>query len=126
MNKAHEIRKIEVKIAGNPDSDIQDLIKRLVPEIAGKYFDQYMPLNKDVFIDKIELNLGTIKKQNFEDEFAVRLSYLLNSEFKKFFLKIDVLELMDGKFLHSTAEIFTHYLKAGFSKGDKKDLTMLF
>ena len=82
MEPNHEIKKLEFNIKGQLPSDVQRAISELVPALIESCFNQFSDSDKDILIDKIELNLGTIPSDNFVEELKIRLTYLLQTEFQ--------------------------------------------
>ena len=51
MARDHQINRIKVGINGKLESELAEILKRLVPKISEKYFDQFSPNGSDIFID---------------------------------------------------------------------------
>jgi len=90
------------------------------------YFSKYYPYTKHLNIEDISLDLGTIDSKNFQEEFIVRLSYLLDIELAKLLHRENIDELIDQQNILNDLELFVYFLKTGVMISDSDSLTSLF
>ena len=76
-------------------------------------FNKYYPYSKILQIEEITLDLGTIERNNFDEEYIVRLSYLLDTEIRKLFQREGVDVLIDQQNIFNDLELFIYFLKRG-------------
>ena len=104
-------------------------VGRLRPRILDAinyYFSKYYPYAKHLNIEDISLDLGTIDSKNFQEEFIVRLSYLLDIELAKLLHRENIDELIDQQNILNDLELFVYFLKTGVMISDSDSLTSLF
>ena len=104
-------------------------VGRLRPRILDAinyYFDKYYPYSKHLNIEDISLDLGTMDRKNFQEEFIVRLSYLLDIELAKLLHRENIDELIDQQNILNDLELFVYFLKTGVMISDSDSLTSLF
>lgn len=126
MGRTHEINKLEFQIDGYTDHEIEQTIREVLTDVIETYFDKYSLPDKSIFIDKIQFDLGTIKSGNFKEELVVRISYLLQTELRKFFDQPNIEDRLEEKIIISYTDAFITYLQKGYSKLDSQDLGQLF
>jgi hypothetical protein len=126
MAREHEIKKLNFQISGYSNQEIEQLIHEIIPEIIETYFDKFDIFDKEIFIDKIEFDLGTIKSSNFVEEIEVRLAYLLQTEFQKFFSQPNIENQIREKAFVTRTDAFINYIKKGYSDFDDQNLNELF
>ncbi len=127
MKKAHEIDRLSLKVNGKLSSEFYRFIQDELEKTLLKYFDKHFPSDKILTIKRIELDLGTLTSgKYFNQEFIVRLSYLLDTELAKFFKDTSNITLIESNIAISAIENFIHYLKTGFSKVEGVTLSTLF
>ncbi len=74
---------------------------------------KYYPYAKHLNIEDISLDLGTMDRKNFQEEFIVRLSYLLDTELAKLLHRENIDELIDQQNILNDLELFVYFLKTG-------------
>ncbi len=90
------------------------------------YFDKYYPYSKHLNIEDISLDLGTMDRKNFQEEFIVRLSYLLDTELAKLLHQENIDELIDQQNILNDLELFVYFLKTGVMISGLDSLISLF
>lgn len=108
---------------------ITNQLVRLRPKIidAINYcFNKYYPYAKHLNIEDISLDLGTLDSKNFDEEFIVRLSYLLDTELAKLLQQKNIDELIDQQNILNDLELFVYFLKTGVMISGSDSLTSLF
>ncbi|MEO7049748.1 MAG: contractile injection system tape measure protein, partial [Ferruginibacter sp.] len=90
----HIIHKQKVNIQTNISTDafalqnrVSSVLKNDVTNKLEALFNQVSPNGKILRIDKLELNLGTINKQNLESEFSQKLLEQLSNALSDFEIK---------------------------------------
>ena len=89
-------------------------------------FSKYYPYAKHLNIEDISLDLGTIDSKNFQEEFIVRLSYLLDTELAKLLQQENIDELIDQQNILNDLELFVYFLKTGVMISGSDSLTSSF
>jgi hypothetical protein len=126
MAREHEIKKLDFQISGYTNQEIEQLIHDIIPDVIETYFDKFDASGKEIFIDKIEFDLGTIRASNFAEEIKVRLSYLLQTEFKRFFDQPNIEQRIHEKAVITKTDAFINYIKKGYSNFEDQNLNELF
>jgi hypothetical protein len=126
MSKMHEINKLKVNIKGYSNNKIEEIARDIVPTVIEEYFNKFDVTNKDVLIDKIAFDLGTIKSSNFLEEIKVRLSYLLQTELHKFFETPGIEKQLEQKLMSTEADAFINYVEKGYANYQDKSLEGIF
>ena len=70
--------------------------------------------------------MGTIDSKNFQEEFIVRLSYLLDTQLAKLLQQENIDELIDRQNILNDLELFLYFLKTGVMISGSDSVTSVF
>jgi hypothetical protein len=121
----HEIHKLNVQIDGPLQTNLKEILETKVLSILERYFDLYDQEDLEILFNRIELDLGNIDLRQFEAEFEVRLSYLLDQELSKIQFEEEGAYQLSG-LQASDLRILRIYLKEGFNAEGDESLSDLF
>ncbi|MGY8982573.1 MAG: contractile injection system tape measure protein, partial [Cytophagales bacterium] len=83
MEPNHLINTLTLELDKELSTTEAGRLKSRILEAIDYCFNKYYPYAKHLKIEDISLDLGTIDSKNFQEEFIVRLSYLLDTELAK-------------------------------------------
>jgi len=91
-------------------------IKSETFQILEKLFDKYIPEDKLIELNKIELDLGSFSQATFKEEFHRRLIEILEAELKQLVNESAFKSVVkrSPKYLSDDFELLTHYLLKGY------------
>ena len=121
----HYIENLSVNIDGKLNSVLKEFLLTQLPAIIDKYFEKYDDAS-DIEIDEINFDLGNISSQNFEEEFKIRVSYLLDQELAKLYKnKPQLADLRINRQLFGV-DVLIEFLKTGVLYQKDKSLKAFF
>ena len=86
MELNHTINNLTLELDKELTRNELDLMRVKIVDAIDYCFNKYYPYSKILQIEEITLDLGTIERNNFVEEYIVRLSYLLDIEIRKLVL----------------------------------------
>ena len=126
MEPNHTINNLTLELDKELTRNELDLMKVKIVDAIDYCFNKYYPYSKILQIEEITLDLGTIERNNFVEEYIVRLSYLLDIEIRKLFQKEGVDVLIDQQNIFNDLELFIYFLKKGVMISDSDTLSNIF
>ena len=126
MEPNHTINNLTIELDKELTRYELDLMKAKILDAIDYCFNKYYPYSKVLQIEEITLDLGTIERNNFDEEYIVRLSYLLDTEIRKLFQKEGVDVLIDQQNIFNDLELFIYFLKRGVMISDSDTLSNIF
>tara|TARA_B110001452_G_scaffold12135_1_gene9965 strand:- start:3813 stop:11204 length:7392 start_codon:yes stop_codon:yes gene_type:complete len=126
MEPNHLINTLTLELDKGLSRDEVDRLKSRILDAIEYCFSKYYPYAKHLNIEDISLDLGTIDSKNFQEEFIVRLSYLLDTELAKLLQQKNIDELIDQQNILNDLELFVYFLKTGVMISGSDSLTSLF
>ena len=126
MEPNHLINTLTLELDKGLSRDEVDRLKSRILDAIEYCFSKYYPYAKHLNIEDISLDLGTIDSKNFQEEFIVRLSYLLDTELAKLLQQKNIDQLIDQQNILNDLELFVYFLKTGVMISGSDSLTSLF
>ena len=126
MEPNHTINNLTLELDKKLTRNELDLMRVKIVDAIDYCFNKYYPYSKILKIEEITLDLGTIERNNFVEEYIVRLSYLLDIEIRKLFQKEGVDVLIDQQNIFNDLELFIYFLKKGVMISDSDALSNIF
>ena len=113
MEPNHTINHLTIELDKELTRNELDIMKAKILDAIDYCFNKYYPYSKVLQIEEIILDLGTIERNNFDEEYIVRLSYLLDTEIRKLFQKEGADVIIDQQNIFNDLELFIYFLKKG-------------
>ena len=126
MEPNHLINTLTLELDKELSTTEAGRLKSRILEAIDYCFNKYYPYAKHLKIEDISLDLGTIDSKNFQEEFIVRLSYLLDTELAKLLQQENIDELIDRQNILNDLELFIYFLKTGVMISGSDSVTSVF
>ena len=126
MEPNHLINTLTLELDKELSTTEAGRLKSRILDAIDYCFNKYYPYAKHLKIEDISLDLGTIDSKNFQEEFIVRLSYLLDTELAKLLQQENIDELIDRQNILNDLELFLYFLKTGVMISGSDSVTSVF
>ena len=126
MEQTHLINTLTLELDKELSASEVGRLKSRILDAIDYCFNKYYPYSKTLQIENFSLDLGTIDKNNFEEEFIVRLSYMLDTEVGKLLQQENIDALIDQQNIFSDLELLIYFLKTGVMTSGSDAATPLF
>ena len=126
MEPNHLINTLTLELDKELSTTEAGRLKSRILDAIDYCFNKYYPYAKHLKIEDISLDLGTIDSKNFQEEFIVRLSYLLDTELAKLLQQENIDELIDRQNILNDLELFIYFLKTGVMISGSDSVTSVF
>jgi len=126
MEPNHLINTLSLELDKELSTTEAGRLKSRILDAIDYCFNKYYPYAKNLKIEDISLDLGTIDSKNFQEEFIVRLSYLLDTELAKLLQQENIDELIDRQNILNDLELFIYFLKTGVMISGSDSVTSVF
>lgn len=117
------IDQLKIGLSGNLDASKQLIIQNVTLEILDRIYSKYF-IGLDFEIEEINLDLGSLPINHFTEEYAVRLSFLLENEIKKFLAENH--KSIEYQSSFGLIDEIRHYFTYGFSFSNEISFYDLF
>lgn len=125
MSAEHEINSLIIEMSGGRPQFRQARLKQKIESVIQHYFDKYDVEGKDIFIDSIRFDIDSLDSDYIEEELLLRLSFLLDSELKKFLSDPEVISRTQSQRSEILQDSFKEFILNGFSKSDNRSLDQI-
>ena len=126
MEPNHLINTLTLELDKELSTTEAGRLKSRILDAIDYCFNKYYPYAKHLKIEDISLDLGTIDSKNFQEEFIVRLSYLLDTQLAKLLQQENIDELIDRQNILNDLELFLYFLKTGVMISGSDSVTSVF
>ena len=126
MEPTHLINTLTLELDKELSASEVGRLKSRILDAIDYCFNKYYPYSKTLQIENFSLDLGTIDKNDFEEEFIVRLSYMLDTEVGKLLQQENIDALIDQQNIFSDLELLIYFLKTGVMTSGSDAATPLF